>query len=301
MVRGYTEGESNRTALPLLVGVTMTSKSDFPSLSPTRLQSWLYCGMQYKFQYVDGHEEKPKKANAFGTIGHYILEQNTGELFKQGINSEFDALFYRKLNELKELGLEVEEDEVLTMRTEMGEIIFRFLKEQNFRQMEIVEREQTLEISFMGHIFEGTVDALVRFPTTPKDYVEIVDYKFGKRLQADSQLDRNIQQGLYYIAARNAGYKVHRNWWIHMRHFQPYKQAYRGKKKGDLRGVGFIPIAITDKDIPTVYNLAGPIIKAIEHEIFPPNSYGDACKNCQFTHLCPRYETGRDVKEEWVL
>ena len=283
-------------------------KQGEPEITPTRLQSWLYCGRQYKFQYLDGLTETPKLANTQGTIGHRLLEYD-GDLwgvpkephFQVPYLNSFDRIFWESIKEAKQNGLDLTSEQELEMHTFLSETIFSFKQQENIRRMEIESREVKLEYPFKGKIITGTIDALVTFPDTPEGYVEIIDYKFGRRGQVDTQLNRNIQQALYYLAARHNGFKVHRNWWVHMRHFQPYKKAYRGKAAGDLRGPGFIPIKIQDTDTQTIYDLAGPIVDAINARIFPANAYGDACKTCQFTEYCPRFSIGTDVMEEFVI
>ena len=276
-------------------------------ITPTRLQSWLYCGMQYKFQYIDELPETPRVANTQGTIGHRLLEFD-GDLwgvrdadrYVKRINV-FDDIFWDSIEEAKDNGLDLAAEQELEMHTFLSETIHSFKQQESIRRMVIKEREVKLEYPFKGKIITGTIDALVTFPDTPEGYVEIIDYKFGRNRQVDSQLNRNIQQALYYLAARHNGFKVHRNWWVHMRHFQPYKKAYRGKAAGDLRGPGFIPIKISDLDTQTTYDLAGTIVDAINAGIFPANSYGEACKSCQYTEKCPRFAIGTNVQEEFIV
>jgi CRISPR/Cas system-associated exonuclease Cas4 (RecB family) len=281
-------------------------------ITPTRLQSYLYCGRQYYFQYIEGLTETPKLANTQGTIGHRLLEFDsdlwglTPKNLPDGmpemrILNHFDLIFYMGLQEARANGLDLTAEQELEMHTFLSETIYSFKQQEKIRRMEITQREVKLEYPFKGKIITGTIDALVRFPDTPEGYVEIVDYKFGRRGQVDTQLNRNIQQALYYLAARHNGFKVHRNWWVHMRHFQPYKKVYRGKAAGDLRGPGFIPIKICDADTQNIYDLAGPIVDAINARIFPANAYGDACKTCQFTEKCPRFAIGTNVQEEFIV
>ena len=280
-------------------------------ITPTRLQSWLYCGMQYKFQYIDELPETPRVANTQGTIGHRLLEYE-GDLWAPPIQplkgadlktwaTNFDEIFWTAIWEAKQDGLDTTAEQEQEMHTFLSETIYSFKKQAELRRMEIVHREVKLEYPFKGRIITGTLDALVTFPDTPEGYVSIIDYKTGKRKPVDAKLDRNIQMGLYYLAARHNGYKVHRNFYIHLRDFQPYKKAYKGKLAGELRGPGFIPVHIKDEDIQTIYELAAPIVDAIDAGIFPANAYGDACVTCQFTSECPKFQIGAAVQEEWSV
>jgi len=247
----------------------------------------------------------PKRANAQGTIAHRLLEYD-GDLWgpptKPGRSlNQFDAIFWDSLEELKQNGLDTTSDEELEIHSFLSEALYSFKKQADLRRMEILEREIKLEYPFKGKIITGTLDAFVRFPDTPKGFVEVIDYKTGKRKPTSAKLDRDIQLGLYYLAARHNGYKVHRMWWIFIRDFLPYKKAYKGKKAGELRGPGFIPIQVTDSDITAIYDLAGPIVDAINARIFPANAYGDACITCQFTEKCPSFSIGTSVQEEWSV
>lgn len=280
------------------------TKSKEPEITPTRLQSYLHCGKSYYYQYVEKLPETPKRANAQGTIAHRLLEYD-GDLWgppeKKGQLNCFDDIFWDSIEEMKDNGLDTTAEQEQEMHTFLSETIYSFKKQAELRRMEIVHREVKLEYPFKGRIITGTLDALVTFPDTPEGYVSIIDYKTGKRKPVDAKLDRNIQMGLYYLAARHNGYKVHRNFYIHLRDFQPYKKAYKGKLAGELRGPGFIPVHIKDEDIQTIYELAAPIVDAIDAGIFPANAYGDACVTCQFTSECPKFQIGAAVQEEWSV
>jgi len=274
-------------------------------LSPTGLQSWLYCGYRFKCEHIDEIEQPLSWAKEFGTIGHAILEYD-GDPFASfsdlGFSHFFDQTYYSMVEDFRNQGLVVDDSVVTKGFSELAEMIFNFQNWVRDERMEYVQRELRFEFEYHGHKMEGTTDALVRFPSTPEGMVEMIDYKFGSRIPDDRALNRNIQQGLYFYAATEAGYKIHQNAWIQMRHFEKYKKKGKTANVGDLKGKGLYPIKITMDDMPALLELVHPILQSIDNQIFPANAYpGDACRSCHVSNICPQFAIGRRIEESDVL
>ncbi len=249
------------------------------TIHPSTLQSYLYCPKKALLEHFDPEREEipQSKAAARGTILHRLIE----------VGPQFCIGDYQDI--VKDVGQEAIEI------VEATEILGELWRQLSLRDIEILEQEKTLQWEYLAHQFEGTLDAIVRFPDTPKGMVDIVDWKSGQHKPCNEALRRNVQLALYWIGAKENGYDPYRVWWVHLNHFQPLKRASRGRPAGSMRGDGFFPVRISHADVSAIKELISPILGALHHGIFPPSPSTERCMSCQVSHRCPSY--GGEVEE----
>lgn len=263
------------------------------AFSPTKLQAWLWCPYQYKLVHRLGLAQKTvSTALVRGTIGHKMVETASDQsltfkkvfdegvkYFKSGREGEWDA----------------DKAAIDKMEAELTEMLTNYYNRCLSMGLEVKTQESWRAFQFHTYDFEGTVDLYFKLPDTPDGMLEATDFKFGKK-QANNELNRNIQFGLYWLSDQKRGVQVNRFYYIHMQDFLAYKSNCKSGKKGEVKGPGFYPIKITKDDIETIHALVQPIITSIQAGIYPVKP-GDNCRTCQFTNHCPRFKIGVDPEE----
>jgi len=161
--------------------------------------------------------------------------------------------------------------------------------------LQTIAREKEMIYEVTGIPMKGTVDWVGRHRDTPKGMVEIHDYKTGLTWPQEA-LNRNLQFGSYYIAAKQAGYNVHRLWWGRTKDLLRYKKGGKYGRKGDFRGPFLYEIHIQDADITMIEAMHEAAVKGIRGGIYMPSgSVGPHayCPMCEFEHHCPKFQVGR--------
>lgn len=162
-----------------------------------------------------------------------------------------------------------------------------YIKNNN---IEVVETEKTIQYKIRMNSFEGTADAIVRMPDTPEGMVDVWDYKTGKKWH-DTQINRKLQFGHYYMALWQKDIRVHRLFWAQTQDVLPYKRGGKFGKKGDPKGPFLYPVHITKRDLDTILGWTHQILYAIQQNIRYPNPFAP-CNSCEYQGVCPKYEIG---------
>jgi len=270
---------------------------------PTGIQQFTFCPWKYYLDKILG--EKPAYISPSlvrGRIGHDVLTHGI-EMFDGVFDSAMAYYTSPSFSEAMQ-PLQIEEKDVEKMREDLRLICQNTMAVCRARQTEFLYQEKTLgfKLEYGGVVFdfEGTIDAIATNISTPSGYVEIIDWKFGRK-QSDEQMMRNLQHGLYYYAMREHGYNVQWNSWVHVSDFLPFKRDTKMSKKGDLRGPGFYPIVIRDEDIPYITEQVGRICLKIKRGEFTQNAYGPnaPCPFCEYRNnpKCPRFVFGTQTRE----
>ncbi len=253
-------------------------------LHPSHLQTYARCPAKYHYEYVE------KVVPAFhmwaklkGTIVHNTLFHGPSQF-----NAIFDSIIIEAQREapILETPERIEKD-----RLPMEQAILEYDKFMVKHNVITVERELTLRYKVCGVPFEGTLDHLIQLPDTPEGMVDIVDYKTGLKWGKEA-LNRNLQFGHYYMAARQNDYHVHRVYWGHFKDLVRWKSDGKEAVRGELRGPFLYPLYITDNDIPMIVDWTVALVTQIKTKkpFFAAND--QVCKMCEFSEHCPTFKIG---------
>jgi hypothetical protein len=264
------------------------------------MQSFTFCPWKYYLEKILGIVPATISPNLVrGRIGHDVMTHGMelfDPLFDGAIAYYSSPAFTEAMNPLS-----LDEKDAKKMKSDLKLICQNAIDVCHTKGIELTEQENTMQFKVGPYDFEGTTDVIGRMPGTPEGYVELIDWKFGRK-QSNEQLNRNLQHGLYYVMLRQHGYKVNSNWWVHMNDFLPYVKKGKHGDVGDLRGPGFYPILITDKDIPYIEKQTLQICEDIIVGNFIQHSYGPnaPCPYCEYkdSSKCPRFDVGTTIQEE---
>jgi RecB family exonuclease len=270
---------------------------------PTQLQTFQQCPMRYKLRVLDAIA--PSWGNFFavrGTIIHRVFNEGFDKLtriFWEEMKKNDPVRMYPS----SDLSMEKKQalhDDLVTLLPGYWDYL-------NFWDIEIRERERTFQFDFANAHFQGTVDAIAVHPDTPEGMVEIHDYKSGRKFGREA-LSRNLQFGLYYVAATLNGYTVNRVFWCHVKDLEKYKADSKktAARKGDRKGQFLYSVRILPEDLPLLETQVKTILTCIDRGLFFWNSYGsDApCEPfCEFAHTgdCPAYKTDNQHEDIILL
>lgn len=132
------------------------------------------------------------------------------------------------------------------------------------------------DLSGKVHTLSGIIDRIDK--DEESEVYEIIDYKTGKKMPAQKDLEQNLQLGLYHLAI------IHR--WPHLKPEQVKVSLYFLKHNDKI---STIPTTETTERLKkNVLATIRDIEKSIETDTFPPMPSG-LCNYCGFRKICPMW------------
>lgn len=169
-------------------------------LSYSSFDSYRNCPLKYKYKEIDKLKEPKSREAAFGTLLHSVLEYVHKPGFSQPNLEQALEYFATKFNDIAPLF--VEEIDERTAFTQGVEIIQRYYKTNDLSSIIIVGLETRFAIELTDpktqeiHIISGIID---RIDKTEEGY-EIIDYKTGRKMPSQQNVDENMQLSVYMRA-----------------------------------------------------------------------------------------------------
>ena len=165
-------------------------------ISFSSMETYKQCPLKYKFKEVNRLKEPKSKEAVFGTIIHATLKyMYDPALIPPGIE---DALDYYSKNWNSDV-YEVEAEERAAF-SQGVKIIQDYYERNAIEDATIVDLESRFAIEIGPeddrHIVSGIVDRIDR----TKDGYEIIDYKTGKKMPSQDDIDHNLQLSIYLLA-----------------------------------------------------------------------------------------------------
>ncbi len=245
-------------------------------LSYSSFESYKNCPLKYKYKEIDKLKEPKSREAAFGTLLHSVLEYVHAPGFSQPTLEQTLDFFAKKFNEIAPLF--IEEVDERTAFTQGVEIIQRYYKNNDPASIIIVGLETRFAIELEDprskevHIISGIID---RIDKTDAGY-EIVDYKTGRKMPSQKDVDDNIQLSVYMRA---------------------FLKRYP-KEENDLQNISvslyFLRHGVkltslrTKEDLKELDDKFLEVIHDIEAQKFDPR-VSPLCDYCGFQKICPMW------------
>lgn len=242
-----------------------------PTLSPTKILTYLACPLLYKFIYIDRigrYLYKPKAYHSFGSSLHRAIsdfhaaggaEQETAEQLVERLHERWVSLGYTS---------EIEEQEHLEQAAEM-------IAEYHSSHVEPSEKtlliEKQLKWDMGDFILIGRVDRLVE---TEDGTIGVIDYKSGRMSVTEEEVRNDLAMGIYQLlAARN--YPGH-----------PVSATIYCLRTGVKATVKMGPEELAELE-DQVKVIAEEMLKIDSETVLQP-CREEICDSCDFTPRCKR-------------
>jgi len=244
-----------------------------PTLSPTRITTYLACPVKYRWTYVDDRGKwylRAKSYYSFGTTLHKVLERfhdsadsgvaTVDEALKAYEESWIDAGF-------------ASADEMAEAFGEGQDIIERHIEQalQRPSEAKTLFVEKTLSLDMGDFRLLGRID---RVDELPDGTLEIVDYKSGRREVNQEEVEADLALSVYQLLVR--------------RHYpdQPVKATLIALRTGEQASA-----SLSNQDLAQfeadLKKLAEEILNRDYEQLVPV--YKPICPRCDFLPLCSRH------------
>ena len=249
-------------------------------LSVSRLRTYLACGRQYRFRYVEKAEPEFLSAEMlFGSAIHYAISEfhhSKNNLTPEEMVAMFRLYWEAELEEAARFGREVrfkQEDlsAYLTIAKALCKLYCAEFSQVKAQDVELLFRVPLLDpesgVGSAEHVLDGRIDLVA-------DEM-LYEFKVAGRAASQSEADTSVQLTAYALA---------------------YAYLY-GKPVASLALVTLTKTKTpridvkrttrTSEDFRRFCEMACEVAEAIEREAFPRNlEYTYGCRNCEFFKRC---------------
>ena len=171
-------------------------------ISHYKISTFLHCPLQYRMRYVDFLGAKYKKNWPFLTLGHAV-HRALADFFRL---EDVDARTPDRLKELLRENWRKEDRTVFGSRKEekrWGTLALSML--DNYCEMgDLKVRpsyiEETVEVAVSDFLLSGRID---RIDEVASGYFEVIDYKTGRFVPTQRDLDKDLQMTIYATIAKH--------------------------------------------------------------------------------------------------
>jgi putative RecB family exonuclease len=179
-----------------------------PTLSPTKLSTYLACPLKYRWTYLDTRGRwylKSKSYYSFGSTLHKVLQRfhDSGDSGVQSIDHVLPALEESWLDEGYSSGEEMQQ-----AFGEGKEILTRYVADelQRPQRAKTIFVEKSLRTHFEGFDLVGRID---RLDEHDAGTLEIIDYKTGRESVRSEDVQSDLAMACYALMVRET-YPSHR-------------------------------------------------------------------------------------------
>lgn len=260
-----------------------SAKTRKPSLSPTRILSYLECAVKYKYIYLDKIGRfyfKAKPQLSFGSSLHHVLQT----FHEQGASHTPEEMVSNLETQWISAGYASKEEEA--QHRETGERIVQAYhsahQERIIAQVETIATEKTIACDLGAFKLSGRVD---RIDKHTDGTLEIIDYKSGRWEVSEEQVYNDFAMRCYQLILSDLYPDA------------PIKATIYCLRSG---------ISATASLCSEERALFREEVTALGEEILD-GDYAEltpepieVCPNCEFLRLCKRYWT-QEQRNEWAL
>lgn len=263
--------------------------------SYSALETYRTCPQKYKFQEVD-KIRVPKRIEAvFGTIIHsalkFMFERNPLYPTIDEVINYYTDRFKEAADKVVWTDPDRRADEEKLYFEEGVKILKNFFKKNQPWTFNVLEMEGRFslelldELSGQVHTLSGIIDRIDK--DMESEVYEIIDYKTGKKMPAQKDLETNLQLGLYHLALITR--------WPHLKPDQIKVSLYFLKHNDKVSATPTEKTAQALKN--RVLQTVREIEKAKETGAFPPLP-GPLCNYCGYRKMCPMWSHEYKREEE---
>ncbi|MDD5760608.1 MAG: PD-(D/E)XK nuclease family protein [Candidatus Pacebacteria bacterium] len=262
-------------------------------ISYSSLENFKQCPLKYKFSQIDKIKEPKSKEAVFGTYIHKVLKWFYQ---KDPCFPTLDVLLdYYKDHWLKKSeGFEWENpDEENSYFKEGLRILEGYYKENMPQKTSVLDLETKFEVTLDEnpekqdgkHILTGVID---RIDKLPDGTIEIIDYKTGKRVASQKDVDSNDQLSLYAIGLKNRWPRIKTENLFLSLYFLKFNEKIKTQR--------------TEQDLEKSKEKIIKLVHQIEKSSFEPRPSA-LCGWCGYRNICPvwkhlyKKETENNINE----
>lgn len=247
-------------------------------ISHFKISTFLQCPLQYKLRYVDFLGARYKKNWPFLLLGHAV-HRALADFFRI---EDLDTRAPEKLKDLLRENWRKEDRDVFKSRVEekrWGNLALAML--DNYCGMSDLKSrpafiEETVEVAVSDFLLLGRID---RIDEVAPGYFEVIDYKTGRAVPTQRDLDKDLQMTIYATVAK------HHYGFVPSRLTADYLRD--GLSIATTRTVDDIAEGIDE-----IRNIIGRIKSCKEFEARP----GRLCRWCDFLEIC---DAGSEAVQAW--
>jgi len=248
-------------------------------ISNYKIGTFLQCPLQYKLRYVDFLGARYKKNWPFLVLGHAV-HRALADFFMLGDDGRRTA---EKLKDLLRENWRKEDRSVFKSKDDERrwglvalEMLEGFAKRHDLSTRPAYV-EETVEVAVSDFLLSGRID---RIDKVAEGFFEIIDYKTGKSVPSQRELDTDLQMTIYAALAK------------HYFGFIPSRLTGEYLRRGVT-----VSTTRTDEDIARGVERIREIIAEIKDcEDFAARP-GRLCEWCDFLEIC---EAGSEAVQAWV-
>ncbi len=246
-------------------------------ISYSSLENFKQCPLKYKFSQIDKIKEPKSKEAVFGTYIHKVLKWFYQ---KDPFFPTLDALldYYKEHWPKKTEGFEWQDPEEENSYFKEGlRILEEYYKMNIPQQTSILDLETKFEVTIDEnpdkqngkHLLTGIID---RIDKLPDGTIEIIDYKTGKRIPSQDDVDKNDQLSLYAIGLKSRWPMINIEKLRLSLYFLKFNEKVETKRTID--------------QLEQSKNKVIDLIHQIEKDSFEPRP-SVLCGWCGYRHICP--------------
>ena len=237
-------------------------------LSPTRIQSWLQCALQYRFTYVDRIPRvyyRRDPCDTFGAVMHRTLHafHSLGGAAAVSEDALADLLEAHWVSS----GFRSAEQEA-RFREAGVEILRNYRRAAETQKSRVLLLEKQLRRDYGGFVLTGRLD---RLDEHPDGSLEIIDYKSAAGQLTPADVRESLALGCYTLLVRH--------------HFpgRPVRTSLLAPGSGSRATAEF-----TAEDLESLEEEIHRVARRIEAEESYAPSFGPHCAGCIYNRICYR-------------
>lgn len=243
-----------------------------PTLSPTKISTYLACRLMFKYTYIDKlsrYYYQPKSYHSFGASLHRALETFHKEGGAEAVPTE--RLVEQMHESWTSVGYMSLEDEQ-AHKEAAQQMLENYHEEHRVEGVRTLYTEKVLRVDMGDFILMGRVD---RIDEHPDGRLEVIDYKSGRLSVSEEDVRNDLPMGIY-------AYLLHKTYPNH-----PTSASIYCLRSGCVATVEFTEHELSDiKEGVTA--IAREIALIDKETIITPQWLEYVCPTCDYLRLCTR-------------
>lgn len=243
-----------------------------PTLSPTKISTYLACKLMYKYTYIDKLSRfyyRPKSYHSFGASLHRALES----FHKQGGAEAMspDQLVEQMHQSWTSVGYMSLEDEQ-THKEAAAQMMAHYHEEHIVKGARTLFIEKMLRADMGEFVLMGRVD---RIDEHPDGHLEVIDYKSGRMSVTEDNVRNDLAMGIYAYLLKSTYPDI------------PVSASIYCLRSGCVATVEFTEHELSDIE-QGVTAIARDIALIDKETIITPEWLENVCPTCDYLRLCAR-------------